>query len=126
MAMTRRARILFGASSTLFAAGIALVGAIPVVPAQAFCDSCLILPSVLLTWRWLSLRAHRGSGVVRFSRGPWMVLIGLILIEAIGAMDLLAAPQRGDRAWIFLGYYFFSICYAVFLPSALLFWVADY
>jgi hypothetical protein len=123
--MNRQGRILFGASSTLFAIGIAFVGTIPLVPAQVFGAFFLALTIVLLTWRWLALRAYRGSGVLRLSRGPWLVIVGLILIEAVCALDLLAAPIGGDRVWLFLGYYLFIILYAVFLPSALLFWVAD-
>jgi len=123
--MNRQGRILFGAGSTLFAIGIALIGTIPLVPAQVFGAFFLVLTIVLLTWRWLALRAYRGSGVVRFSRRPWLVILALILIEAVCALDLLAAPSAGDRVWLFLGYYLFIIVYSVFLPSALLFWVAD-
>lgn len=123
--MNRQGRILFGASSTLFAIGIAFIGTIPLVPALAFGGFFLALTIVLLTWRGLALRAYRGNDVVRLSRGPWLVILSLVLIEAVCTLDLLAAPIGGDRVWLFLGYYLFIILYAVFLPSALLFWVAD-
>src|SRR5689334_14240334 len=103
--MNRQGRILFGASSTLYAIGIAFVGTIPLVPAQVFGAFFLALTIVLLTWRWLALRTYRGNGVLRLSRGPWLVIVGLILIEAVCALDLLAAPIGGDRVWLFLGYY---------------------
>src|SRR5262245_47022605 len=112
--MNRQGRILFGASSTLFAIGIAFIGTIPLVPPQAFGAFFLVLTIVLLIWRWLTLRAYRGNGVVRFSRRPWLVILGLILIEAVSALDLLAAPSAGDRVWLFLGYYLFVIVYLVF------------
>ena len=123
--MSRRSQILFGAASILIAAALAAVGAIPLVPPLAFGAFFLVLTVVLLVWHRVALSAYCGNGVVVFSRGPWPVIVGLILIEAVCALDLLVAPTGGDRVWLFLGYFLFGIDYLAFLPSALLFWVAD-
>jgi len=80
---------------------------------------------VLLVWHQLAVRAYRGNDVVVFARGPWPVIIALILIEGICALDILLAPGDDIRIWLFLGYFLFGIGYLSFLPSALLFWVAD-
>ncbi len=122
--MNRQSQILFGAGSILIAAGLGAVGAIPLVPPLAFGAFFLVLTIVLLAWHQLALHAYQGNEVV-FSRGPWPVIVGLILIEAVCALDLLVAPAGGDRIWLFLGYFLFGIDYLAFLPSALLFWVAN-
>ena len=123
--MSRRSQVLFAAGSIPIAAGLGAVGAIPLVPALVFGAFFLLLTIVLLVWHRLALRAYRGNGVVVFARGPWPVIVALILIEAICALDVLLAPTDDVRIWLFLGYFLLGIGYISFLPSALLFWVAD-
>lgn len=123
--MNRRSQVLIAAGSIPIAAALAAVGAIPLIPPLAFGAFFIALTVVLLVWHRLALRAYRGIGVVIFSRGPWPVIVGLLLIEAVCALDLLAAPAGADRIWLALGYFLFGIGYISFLPSALLFWVAD-
>lgn len=123
--MSRRSQVLFAAGSIPISAGLAAIGAIPLVPPLVFGVFFLLLTIVLLVWHQLALRTHRGNGVVIFSRGPWPVIIALILIEAICALDILAAPANDVRIWLFLGYFLLGIGYLAFLPGALLFWVAD-
>jgi hypothetical protein len=123
--MSRRSQVLFAAGSIPIAAGLGAVGAIPLVPALVFGAFFLLLTIVLLVWHRLALRAYRGNGVVVFARGPWPVIVALILIEAICTLDILAAPTDDVRIWLFLGYFLLGIGYISFLPSALLFWVAD-
>lgn len=123
--MSRRSQILFAVCSIPFAAGLGAVGAFSLVPPLAIGAFFIALTVVLLVWHRLALRAYRGNGVVVFSRGPWPVIVGLILIEAVCALDILVSPVGGDRVWLFLGYFLFGIGYLAFLPGALLFWVAD-
>src|SRR6185312_16990674 len=123
--MSRRSQVLFAAGSIPISAGLAAIGAIPLVPALVFGAFFLLLTIVLLVWHQLAVRAYRGNGVVVFARGPWPVIIALILIEALCALDILLAPGDDIRIWLFLGSFLFGICYLSFLPSALLFWVAD-
>lgn len=123
--MSRRSQVLFAAGSIPIAAGLGAVGAIPLIPPLAFGAFFLLLTIVLLVWHQLALRGHRGNGVVIFSRGPWPVIIALILIEGVCALDILLAPVDDIRIWLFLGYFLLGIGYFSFLPSALLFWVAD-
>ncbi|HEV8192740.1 MAG TPA: hypothetical protein VGP82_14845 [Ktedonobacterales bacterium] len=123
--MNRKSQVLFGAFSILIAAGLAAVGAIRLIPPPAFGVFFLALTILLLIWHRLALRTYQGNGVVIFSRGPWPVIVGLILIEAVCALDLLVAPAGGDRIWLALGYFLFGIDYLAFLPGVLLFWVAD-
>jgi hypothetical protein len=123
--MSRRSQVLFAVCSIPVAAGLGIVGAFLPVPPLAFGALFLALIIVLLVWHRLALRAYQGAGVVVFSRGPWPVIIGLILIEAVCALDVLLAPAGGDRIWLFLGYFLFGILCLAYLPSALLFWVAD-
>jgi hypothetical protein len=123
--MSRRSQVLFAACSIPIAAGLGAVGAIPLVPPLVFGAFFLALTIVLLGWHRLALRGQRGNGVVIFARGPWPVIIALILIEAICALDILFAPVGEVRIWLFLGYFLLGIGYLAFLPGALLFWVAD-
>src|SRR5215467_7687601 len=102
MVMSRRGQVLFGAASILIAAGLGASGAIPLVPSLAFGVFFLVLTIVLLTWHRLALRSHRENGAVVFARGAWPVVVGLILLEAVCALDLLVAPVGGDRIWLFL------------------------
>ncbi len=125
MLASRQSQVLFGAFSILIAAGFGAVGALSLAPAIAIGAFFLALTVVLLVWHRLALRAHHGDGVVVFSRGPWPVIIGLILLEAVCALDVLTAPVGEGRIWLFLGYFLFGIIYVAFLPSMLLFWVAD-
>ncbi len=123
--MSRRSQVLFAAGSIPISAGLAAIGAIPLVPALVFGAFFLLLTVALLVWHQLAVRAYRGNGVVVFARGPWPVIIALIVIEALCAVDILLAPGDDIRIWLFLGYFLLGICYVAFLPSALLFWVAD-
>ena len=123
--MSRRSQMLFAAGSIPISAGLAAVGAIPLIPPLVFGAFFLLLTIVLLVWHQLAVRAYHGNGVVVFARGPWPVMIALILIEAICAVDILLAPGSDIRIWLFLGYFLFGIVYLSFLPSALLFWAAD-
>ena len=123
--MSRRSQVLFAAGSIPISAGLAAIGAIPLVPALVFGAFFLLLTIVLLVWHQLAVRAYRGNGVVVFARGPWPVIIALILIEGICALDILLTPGEDIRIWIFLGYFLLGIGYLSFLPGALLFWVAD-
>ena len=125
MLASEQSQVLFGAFSILIAAGFGAVGAFALAPAIAIGAFFLALTVVLLVWHRLALRAHHGDGVVVFSRGPWPVIIGLILLEAVCALDVLTAPVGEGRIWLFLGYFLFGIIYVAFLPSMLLFWVAD-
>src|SRR6185437_15300493 len=113
--MSKRSQMLFGAASIPIAAGLAAVGAFPLVPPLVFGAFFLLLTVVLLVWHQLALRAYRGDGVVIFSRGPWPVIVALILIEAICALDILAAPTDEVRIWLFLGYFLLGIGYFAFL-----------
>ncbi|HKW24042.1 MAG TPA: hypothetical protein VJO13_21885, partial [Ktedonobacterales bacterium] len=123
--MSRRSQVLFGAASIPVAGGLAAVGAFPLVPPMIFGAFFLALTLALLLWHQLAVRAYRGNGVVIFARGPWPVIVALLLIEAICALDVLLAPGNDIRIWLFLGYFLLGIGYLAFLPSALLFWVAD-
>ncbi len=123
--MSRRSQVLFGAASIPIAGGLAAVGAFPLVPPLVFGAFFLLLTIVLLVWHQLALRGSRGDGVVIFARGPWPVIVALILIEGVCAFDILLAPTDDVRIWLFLGYFLLGIGYLGFLPSALLFWVAD-
>src|SRR5690242_11006309 len=102
--MSRRSQVLFGAASIPIAAGLAAVGAFPLVPPLVFGAFFLLLTIVLLAWHQLAVRAYRGNGVVIFARGPWPVIIALILIEGVCALDILLAPVDEVRIWLFVGY----------------------
>ncbi|HEU5347223.1 MAG TPA: hypothetical protein VFU63_01295 [Ktedonobacterales bacterium] len=123
--MSWRSRVLFGAFSVVLSMGLAAVGAIPLIPPLAFGSFFVVLTIVLLVWHRSALGAYHGSGVVVFSRGPWTVIVGLVLIEAVCALDVLVSPINDGRIWLAVGYFLFGILYLVFLPSALDFWVAD-
>jgi hypothetical protein len=123
--MSRRSQVLFGAFSILVAAGLGAVGALALIPSLVLGALLLALTVVLLAWHRLALRAHHGNGVVVFSRGPWPVIISLVLLEAVCALDVLLSPGDDGRIWLFLAYFLFGIGYLAFLPSMLLFWVAD-
>src|SRR6516225_2720191 len=123
--MSRRSQVLFAVCSIPIAAGLGALGAFSLVPPLALGAFFLVLTIVLLVWHQLAVRAYQGNGVVIFSRGPWPVIIALLLIEAVCALDILVAPVADGRIWLFLGYFLFGIGYLSFLPGALLFWVAD-
>jgi hypothetical protein len=123
--MSRRSQVLFAAGSIPIAAGLAAVGAFPLISPLVFGALFLALTLALLLWHQLAVRAYRGNGVVIFARGPWPVIIALILIEGICALDVLLAPTDDVRIWLFLGYFLLGIGYLAFMPGALLFWVAD-
>jgi hypothetical protein len=123
--MSRRSQVLFGAASIPVAAGLAAMGAFPLIPPLVFGAFFLLLTIVLLIWHQLAVRGYRGNGVVIFARGPWLVIVALILIEGVCALDIVLAPTGEIRIWLFVGYFLLGIGYLGFLPSALLFWVAD-
>lgn len=123
--MSRRSQVLFAVAAIPIAAGLGAIEAFSLVPPIIFGAFFLALTIILLVWHRLALRAYHGNGVVIFSRGPWPVIAGLILIEAVCALDVLVAPTSDGRIWLFLGYFLFGMIYLAFLPGALLFWVAD-
>ena len=104
MLASQQSQVLFGAFSILIAAGFGAVGAFALAPAIAIGAFFLALTVVLLVWHRLALRSYHGDGAVIFSRGPWPVIVRLILLEAVCALDILTAPDVEGRIWLVLGY----------------------
>jgi hypothetical protein len=123
--MNRKNQVLFGAASIPIAGVLCAIGGIPLVPPIAFGAFLLVLTIVLLVWKRQTIRTYQGDGVVVYSRGSRAVIVGLILIEAVCALDVLFMPAGEDRIWIALGYFLAGIAYLIFMPSVFLFWVAD-
>jgi len=123
--MNRRAQVLFAAGAIPVAAAIGIVAAVTPLPPWVLGAAFLALTVALFVWHRLALGAYRGDGVVIFSRGPWPVIAGLIVIEALCALYTATTPDADGRIWFALGYSLAVLVYLGFVPSMLLFWVAD-
>jgi len=104
----------------------ALVGSVSLYVASlplALGAAVVVLTIVLLAWNASAIRGYTQPGAVVFSRKPWVVLVGGLVLIACAAATLFIAPDQSDI--LLLPVIFAALFWAGWMPSTLLFWMAD-
>jgi hypothetical protein len=84
-----------------------------------------ILSALLLGWHAAVLVSHRRPDAVVLARPPWIVLASNVLLLAVCALPLAVPIPRDGIGFLFLPVFLFGLMYLGYLPTTLLFWVAD-
>jgi hypothetical protein len=83
----------------------------------------LVVTVLLLAWSSAAVRGYRQPSAIVFSRPPWIVLAGTLVLIACAAATLFLTPDQSQI--LLLPVVFAALFWAGWMPSTLLFWVAD-
>jgi hypothetical protein len=84
-----------------------------------------ILSALLLGWHAAVLVSHRRPDAVVLARPPWIMLASNVLLLAVCALPLAVPIPRDGIGFLFLPVFLFGLIYLGYLPTTLLYWVAD-
>jgi hypothetical protein len=86
----------------------------------------VLLTAILLVWNAVMRSNYRAPGTAILSRPPWVLLIAMLWLVAVSLVMVFVPFRQSDAVgWFFLVLFFGLLVYGAYVPTTLLFWVAD-